>query len=111
MPRLELIRQLLQQALGAVDEILERLAFPGGGQSTALVLFEEKLPVLVDAAERLSTEAAAPMVSQQMLAIAATVKGLTDAGLDPKDAARLASADVRGPKLIAWFRSWFPKRK
>jgi hypothetical protein len=111
LPRLELIRELLQQALEAVDEILERLASPGGGQSTALVVVEERLPIVVDAADRLSTEAAAPMVSQQMLLIAATVKVLTDAGLDPKDAARLASADVLGPKLIAWFRSWLLKRK
>jgi hypothetical protein len=110
LPRVERVKELLEEALSAVNAILESLDDPNTSTEDALVVVEQKLPAVVDAAENLSSETASPKISEPMLAIAATVKVLTDAGLDPKDAGRLAAADVLGPKLLVWFKSFWRKK-
>ena len=110
LPRVERVKELLEEALSAVNAILESLDDPSTSTEDALVVVEQKLPAVVEAAENLSSETASPKISEPMLAIAATVKVLTDAGLDPKDAGRLAAADVLGPKLLVWFKSFWRKK-
>lgn len=92
-----------------IENLQDMLAALEGGAGRALVVIEEQLPQVVEAAQGLNEGGEAPQVSNALVAMAASVKCLTDAGVPGALATGMAGADIARVAVLNKFRWSKPK--
>jgi len=107
-PRIAARIDLLTAIIASVDRIREAFENVQADPHTALVAVADNLPAIVDGADQLAEQDAAPVVSGTIITMAASIKHLTDNGAPGYMATPVAAVDTI---ILQPLRKWLKRDK
>ena len=110
-PEEDALLELLRDLKTLVEQMFDRLE-GASEDSVALTVVSENLPAVIEKAGELALVQPEPEISENVIAMAAIIKKLTESGADPKMATQIAMTEVarqrlwpRVQQMFAWVKA------